>query len=124
MVSAHASSRPQRPRYAGTSCAQTPDRPVTVPPKPPKLDRSAQRNRPFRAPDTAVGIKRNARISPKKLNLIARLVRRMTVRDAVLQCGISDKKAGRISLKLLQDAIKNATAKGLNTEQLVVGAGW
>lgn len=93
----------------------------TEPPKPPRTDRYTRRNRPFRAPDTVVAIRRGARISPKKLNLIARLVRGMTAHDAVLQCSISDKKGGRLALELLRSALDNAQKKGLNVNQLIVG---
>lgn len=94
----------------------------TAPPKQPKPDRQARRSGPFHAPDTVVWVKRNARISPKKLNLIAHLVRRMTARDALLQCGISDKKAGRIAYDMLHDALECAKARGFDIEQMVIGA--
>lgn len=94
----------------------------TVPPKEPKIDRYSRRNRPFRAPNTVVGVKRNARISTKKLGLIARLVRRMSAHDAELHCGISDKKAGRIALDLIRSTIRNALKRGFDAHQLIVGA--
>ncbi len=76
---------------------------------------------PYEAVDTVVAVKQQARISPKKLNLIARLVRGMSAHDAVLQCAVSDKKGGRIALELLKNALEDAKNKGMDVNQLVVG---
>lgn len=48
------------------------------------------------------------KISPKKLNVVARLVRRMHVEDAFSQCSALPKKAARIVAKTLQNACYNA----------------
>lgn len=67
------------------------------------------------APGAAVGVRgaavrefrvrrRNQKHSPKKLNQLAKLIRGMSMRDAVLQCQLSPKKAAKIMLKVLDNA--------------------
>lgn len=48
--------------------------------------------------------RRNQQHSPKKLNLIAKLIRGKSLRDALVQCQLSSKKAAKIMLKALDNA--------------------
>ncbi|PIQ77927.1 50S ribosomal protein L22 [Candidatus Peregrinibacteria bacterium CG11_big_fil_rev_8_21_14_0_20_41_10] len=50
----------------------------------------------------------NARISPKKMNLVAGLIRRADVNKAAQLLKFTNKKAAGILLKLLESAIANA----------------
>lgn len=52
---------------------------------------------------------RSVRIAPKKANLIARLVRGLTVPDAIEQLRRTHKKGARIVEKLLQSAVANTS---------------
>lgn len=49
---------------------------------------------------TAVAKVRNTKISPKKLNDFARIIRKMHVNEALLQCEASPKKASRLVLEV------------------------
>ncbi|CAD7701823.1 unnamed protein product [Ostreobium quekettii] len=57
---------------------------------------------------TARAIKRGVQISPKKLNLVAKLVRRMPLAEAFRQCDVIPKKAARLVREVLKSAAANA----------------
>lgn len=52
---------------------------------------------------------KNARISPKKMNLVAGLVRGKSVNEALSQLKFTPKKGAEILYKVLQSAVSNAT---------------
>jgi large subunit ribosomal protein L22 len=54
-------------------------------------------------------ILRNARISPKKMNLVAGLVRGKKAQDALAQLKFTPKKGAEILYKVISSAIANAT---------------
>lgn len=49
---------------------------------------------------TAQAVLRKTKISPKKLNEFARLIRRMHIDDALVQCQIAPKKAAKLCYKV------------------------
>ncbi|KAL0037212.1 hypothetical protein WJX79_006356 [Trebouxia sp. C0005] len=68
---------------------------------------------------TAQAVLRKTKISPKKLNEFARLIRRMHIDDALVQCQIAPNKAAKLCYKLLLSAKDNAEKdKGLDPEKL------
>lgn len=68
-------------------------------------------------------------MSPKKINLFATLVRRMHVEDALAQCRLHPKKAGKIIAGVINSAKANAEqnhgmdASKLAIETINVGSG-
>jgi large subunit ribosomal protein L22 len=52
---------------------------------------------------------RNVRISPKKLNVIAYIIRNMTAKDALETLRFMPKKGADIIFKVLSSAVANAT---------------
>ncbi|KJV55266.1 ribosomal protein L22 [Orientia chuto str. Dubai] len=61
------------------------------------------------------------RVSPRKLNLIAGLIRTLKVSDAIVQLSFSKKRAAINVKKCLQSAIANAeNNKGLDIDNLIV----
>ncbi|KAK9820938.1 hypothetical protein WJX74_010517 [Apatococcus lobatus] len=69
----------------------------------------------------ATSILRNCSISPKKLDLAARLVRRMHIDDALLQMKVKHKKAAKMVHEQLWAARANAMNNhGLNPDRLCV----
>ncbi|KAL3144043.1 hypothetical protein ABBQ32_003843 [Trebouxia sp. C0010 RCD-2024] len=70
---------------------------------------------------TAQAVLRKTRISPKKLNEFAKLIRRMHIDDALVQCQVAPKKAAKLCYKLLLSAKDNAEKdKGLDPDKLRV----
>lgn len=70
---------------------------------------------------TARAVKRQAQISPKKLQVVAKLVRRMHVDDAMRECELIPKKAARIVREVLKSARANAENNhGLRLDALKV----
>lgn len=68
---------------------------------------------------TAQAVLRKTKISPKKLNEFARLIRRMHIDDALVQCQVAPNKAAKLCYKLLLSAKDNAEKdKGLDPEKL------
>ena len=74
---------------------------------------------------------RGLSISPRKLNMFAKLIRGLAVQDAVIQCDMSPKKSAEICKKVLLSARANALNNhGLDDARLRVGqsvpaaAGW
>ncbi|GMH40200.1 hypothetical protein BSKO_08104 [Bryopsis sp. KO-2023] len=57
---------------------------------------------------SAHAVRRHVKISPKKLNLVAKVVRRLHVEDAVSQCDALPKKAARIVRSTISSACRNA----------------
>lgn len=49
---------------------------------------------------TAQAVLRKTRISPKKLNEFAKLIRRMHIDDALVQCQVAPKKAAKLCYKV------------------------
>ena len=63
------------------------------------------------------------RTSPQKLNLVAALIRRMKVSDALIQLTFSPKRIAQDVKKCLQSAIANAENNmGLDIDNLVVSS--
>jgi large subunit ribosomal protein L22 len=62
----------------------------------------------------------NYRQSPRKVRLLADLVRGKKVKDAVSTLSFTDKRAAGPFLKLLQSAIANAKQQGKDEAKLVV----
>lgn len=61
------------------------------------------------------------RTSPRKLNLVAEMIRNMKVSDALVQLSFSKKRIALAVKKCLQSAIANAeNNKGLDIDNLVV----
>jgi len=70
---------------------------------------------------TAQAVLRKTKISPKKLNEFAKLIRRMHIDDALVQCQLAPKKAAKLCYKLLLSAKDNAEKdKGLDPDKLRV----
>ncbi len=65
-------------------------------------------------------IVRSVRIAPKKANLIARMVRGLTVPDATEQLRRTNKKAARIVELLLRSAVANASHNDKQDPQTMV----
>lgn len=64
---------------------------------------------------------RSIRVSPRKLNLVAALIRNMRVSEAVVQLGFSPKRIAQDVRKCLQSAIANAENNfGMDIDNLVV----
>ncbi len=65
----------------------------------------------------------SARIAPKKANIIARMVRGMSVPAAVTALERTNKKAARMIEKLLKSAMANASHNGkMDPEKLVIAS--
>ena len=63
--------------------------------------------------------------SPRKLNLVARLIARKPVDSAILQLQMSDKRHAKTRVKsMLALARDHAVAKGLDREKLIVQEAW
>lgn len=78
---------------------------------PPRADSETER--------TAQAVLRKQRISPKKLNEFARLIRRKHIDDALVQCQVAPNKAAKLCYKLLLSAKDNAEKdKGLDPDKL------
>ena len=67
-------------------------------------DKTTQKN----TETTVVAHARNIRIAPRKLRLVANMVRRMRAQDALVQLMFTNKKGASIVSKLIQSAIANA----------------
>lgn len=72
---------------------------------------------------------KNARITPKKVNLVASLIRRESVEGALNTLQFTPKKAAQLLYKLLQSAVSNAetnfnqTKDSLYIEEVKVSKG-
>lgn len=68
---------------------------------------------------TAQAVLRKIKISPKKLNVFAKLIRRLHIDDALVQCQVAPNKAAKLCYKTLLSARDNAQKdKGLDPEKL------
>ncbi|KAJ3693505.1 hypothetical protein LUZ60_008985 [Juncus effusus] len=66
-------------------------------------------------------IKKEIRMSPKKLNLVATMVRGMRVEDALLQLQVSIKRAAKTVYQVIHSARANASHNhGLDPDRLIV----
>ena len=54
---------------------------------------------------TAQAVLRKTKISPKKLNEFARLIRRMHIDDALRQCQVAPNKAAKLCYKVLSPSV-------------------
>ncbi len=61
-----------------------------------------------------------ARISTRKMGLVADIVRRRPASDAVTILQVTNKKGARIIAKVLKSALANAKVKGLDESRLIV----
>ena len=61
-----------------------------------------------------------ARISTRKMGLVADIVRKKPASDAVAILHVTNKKGARILSKVLKSALANAKSKGLDESRLVV----
>ncbi|MEJ0009434.1 MAG: 50S ribosomal protein L22 [Alphaproteobacteria bacterium] len=69
----------------------------------------------------AKAVLRNLRISPRKLNLVAQMIRGMKVADAITQLSFTHKRIALDVRKALQSAVANAENNhNLNVDSLVV----
>ncbi|KAG0446753.1 hypothetical protein HPP92_028667 [Vanilla planifolia] len=67
-------------------------------------------------------IKKNIKQSPKKVNLVAKLVRGMRVEDALLQLQVLVKRAAKTVYQVIHSARANASHNhGLDPDKLIVG---
>lgn len=65
------------------------------------------------------------RVSPTKLNYVARLIRGMKVEGALVQLAFSNKRIAQDVRKAVQSAIANAeNNSNLNVDELVVSEAW
>ena len=84
---------PETPAAGINPLMQTPA-PVSAGSVSSQQDAAAQPNR------TAQAVLRKTKISPKKLNEFARLIRRMHIDDALVQCQVAPKKAAKLCYKV------------------------
>jgi large subunit ribosomal protein L22 len=63
---------------------------------------------------------RNLNISPRKVRLVADLIRGMEVNDALAQLQLLNKRSSHPLTKLIRSSVTNAKAKGLDTNRLVI----
>lgn len=63
---------------------------------------------------------KNYRQSPRKVRLVATLLKGKRVSDASAQLMVLGKRAGEPIKKLISSAVANAKNQGLNTENLVI----
>ncbi len=72
----------------------------------------------------AKAICRNLRISPRKVRLVADLVRGMKVNDALVQLQFSEKRSSTPVSKLVRSAVANFKqmdgAKGVDVDELII----
>lgn len=72
-------------------------------------------------PETVQAVLKGIKMSPKKLNLVATLVRGMRVEDALLQLQLTVKRAAKTVFQVIHSARANATHNhGLDPDRLLV----
>lgn len=54
---------------------------------------------------TAQAVLRKIKISPKKLNVFAKLIRRLHIDDALVQCQVAPNKAAKLCYKVLPGSV-------------------
>lgn len=73
------------------------------------------------ADNEAYAIARSLRTSPRKLNLVAQLIRNLKVSDALIQLQFCERRIAQDVRKVLQSAVANAENNfGLNVDKLYV----
>ncbi len=72
------------------------------------------------AENEAVASARSLRVSPQKLNLVARLIRGLDVAEAARRLEFSKRRISGEVRKVLLSAVSNAEADQLNADRLVV----
>jgi large subunit ribosomal protein L22 len=78
-------------------------------------------NKPRTAPTEAIACLRNVRTSPRKLNLLAQMIRGKKVSTALLDLQFSPRRISKAVYKALQSAIANAENNhNLDVDRLVV----
>ena len=71
--------------------------------------------------DSAIAILRNARGSPKRFNAFCKVLRGLSVDDALVQCSVSPKKSARVIQDVIKSALANAVHNnGLEEERLII----
>ena len=70
----------------------------------------------------AEAILRNVHVSPRKLNLVAGLIRNRSAADAVATLTFSKRRIAQTVKKLLQSAIANAASKSSGILASIIGA--
>jgi large subunit ribosomal protein L22 len=69
---------------------------------------------------TATALLRHARIAPRKMRVVAHLIKNMDVRTAEAQLFTHERRAAHPLLKLLKSAIANAKSRNLDETKLFV----
>ncbi|MCO5562474.1 hypothetical protein L7F22_016101 [Adiantum nelumboides] len=110
---------PVRSPYPFKDTVQSVPSPLTMVPTPKdqskKVAGEVDRNRPVQA------VLKKIKESPKKVNLVAALVRGMRVEDALLQLAVLQKRAASTVKRVVSNARANATHNhGLNGDRLYV----
>jgi large subunit ribosomal protein L22 len=76
---------------------------------------------PLRAPNEAQAIARMIRTSPRKMGLVAAMIRNLKVYDAMVQLEFSKRRIAKDVLKCLKSAVANAENNhNLDVDRLVV----
>ncbi|CAN1286405.1 50S ribosomal protein L22 [Linum perenne] len=117
-------------QHAGIACSRTmlafssEEKPIPSPLTPMlaldsgKSEEQKEASKPAKVQAILKGIKQ----SPKKVNLVAALVRGMRVEDALLQLQVTVKRAAKTVYQVIHSARANATHNhGLNRDRLLVG---
>ena len=60
------------------------------------------------------------RMSPRKVRVVARLIKKLPVERAEKELLFRNKKAAKVILKLLKSAVANAKNKGYDTKELYI----
>ncbi len=77
------------------------------------------------ADNEAIAVSRMLRTSPRKLNLVAAMIRGKPVEKAIADLTFSKKRIAEDVLKTLQSAIANAENNhGLDVDELIVAEAW
>ena len=79
-----------------------------------------QKNRVTKATPKAVASLSSYNQAPRKVRLVANLVRGKSVENALLELNFRAKRAAPVFAKLIQSAVANAKALGLDVNTLVV----
>ncbi|XP_050208227.1 50S ribosomal protein L22, chloroplastic-like [Mercurialis annua] len=100
---------------------QTPIRSPLTPQLTPLSSEKAEQQKAAFKPENVQAILKNIKQSPKKVNLLAALVRGMRVEDALLQLQVTTKRAAKTVYQVIHSARANATHNyGFNPERLLV----
>jgi large subunit ribosomal protein L22 len=84
-----------------------------------------EKNPPRHAQNEAMAVNRMIRTSPRKLNLVAAMIRNQKVEKALADLTFSKRRVSDDVKKTLQSAIANAENNhGLDVDELVVAEAW